>query len=540
MVRKKKNIIDERLINLQTKVIDNLNKLCDFDLDIKLNDVITNSCYDFKKGNLSSAFNFEPEIDNSCKEIPKYKSKIVDLIVNNKQKILLDYWFNSYIDMYNVVIHYYKNIKTMDTIKNFKLVVDEFNSMYKSFKDTETKKKKIIKDKNKFIKSYNSLINKKKKTMNDKQKINNLVIQIKETKIKLKEMNILFDEVNKKCTKMTKRKNKEEKKINVMFNYERLRTYVLKNIRDHIQIKSNNNQNDRIRIHVLDTAIKMACASYKSCITNYVEGNIKKFKIKYWRHNRNKKILEVESEFIIGNKMFYKVFGDFTYKYNNEDYILQKETLKIMYVKDINKYYLLISEKINQKDTKSKKYIAIDQGSTPFVACRTNDELISIGSNTSLMVQNYLKRIDNINNANNLTKEEKRKKESKYYLKLKNKIDETHWKTIKYITDNYKYVIIGDLSMKDCSNKKTSKISKENKRIGLMMKFSEFRKRLEYKCLINNIKIEIIDEAYTSKVCSTCGNSKEINGNKEYKCILCNKKRNRDFNSATNMILLKM
>jgi len=175
------------------------------------------------------------------------------------------------------------------------------------------------------------------------------------------------------------------------------------------------------------------------------------------------------------------------------------------------------------------------------MACRTNDELISFGSDTSLMINKYLKRIDNINNAKNLTKQQKRKKESKCYLKLKNKIDEIHWKTIKHIIDNYKYVIIGDLSMKDASNKKTSKISKESKRIGLMMKFSEFRKRLEYKCLINNIKIDIIDEAYTSKVCSTCGHcKKELQGEKEYKCIPCNKKRYRDFNSATNMILLKM
>jgi len=81
--------------------------------------------------------------------------------------------------------------------------------------------------------------------------------------------------------------------------------------------------------------------------------------------------MEIESEFIINNKMFYNVFGDFTYKYNNKDYVLQKETLKIMYVKDINKYYLLISEKIDLKDTKSKKYIAIDQGLKPFMACRT-------------------------------------------------------------------------------------------------------------------------------------------------------------------------
>ncbi len=207
-----------------------------------------------------------------------------------------------------------------------------------------------------------------------------------------------------------------------MFDYQKLRTYVFKDIRNHIQIKSTDNKNERIRIHILDTAIKMACASYKSCISNFVDGNIKKFKIKYWRHNKNKKIMEIESESIINNKMFYKVFGDFTYKYNKKDYVLQKETLKILYVKDINRYYLLISEKINQKETKSTKYIAIDQGLKPFMACRTNDELISFGTDTSLMVKQYLKRIDNINNAKNLTKQQKRKKERKYYLKLKIKL----------------------------------------------------------------------------------------------------------------------
>ena len=543
MKKKKKKIIDKRLVNLQTKVISNLNKLSDFDLNIKFNNVDTNSCFDFKKGKLNFSFDFEPQIDNSNKEIPKYKSKIVDLIVNKKQKDLLNDWFKSYIDMYNVVIHYFKNIKTTDKIKNFKLLVDEFKYIYKSHKEIENKRKELIKNKNKLIKSYTNLINKKTKkiTKESKEKIYNLTKEMKNLKIKIKEANKLFDISIKKLNKITKIKNTEEKKINDLFRYERLRTYVLKDIRNHIQIKSNNNKNKRIRTHVLDTAIKMACASYKSCISNFINGNIKKFKIKYWRHNRNKKILEIESEFIINNKMFYNVFGDFTYKYNDEDYILQKETLKIMYVKDINKYYLLISEKIDLKDTKSKKYIAIDQGLKPFMACRSNDELISIGTNTSKMIKQYLLRIDNINNANNLTKQQKRKKERKYYLKLKNKMDEIHWKSIKYIISNYKYVIIGDLSMKDASNKKTSSINKENKRIGLMMKFSEFRKRLEYKCLINNIKIEIIDEAYTSKVCSTCGNcKKELKGEKEYYCIPCNKKRDRDFNSATNMILLKM
>ena len=40
----------------------------------------------------------------------------------------------------------------------------------------------------------------------------------------------------KKLNKITKNKNTEEKKINDLFRYERLRTYVLKDIRNHIQI----------------------------------------------------------------------------------------------------------------------------------------------------------------------------------------------------------------------------------------------------------------------------------------------------------------
>ena len=95
--------------------------------------------------------------------------------------------------------------------------------------------------------------------------------------------------------------------------------------------------------------------------------------------------------------------------------------------------------------------------------------------------------------------------------------------------------------MSEATKKDKSKLSPELKRIGLMMRFGEFRNRLRYKCLINGIKIEIIDEAYTSKVCSVCGNCKyELEGEKNYECEICNKIKNRDFNSATNMILLKM
>jgi len=43
MIKNKKKIefVGERLVNLQTKAVNNLNKLCDFDIDNQLNNVYT-------------------------------------------------------------------------------------------------------------------------------------------------------------------------------------------------------------------------------------------------------------------------------------------------------------------------------------------------------------------------------------------------------------------------------------------------------------------------------------------------------------------
>jgi transposase len=562
MIRKKK---DSRLLNLETKVKSNLNKLCDFDKNINLVKVNTNSCFDFNKGSLSTYDNFIPLIDNSNDDIPKYKSKIVNMSINQNQFDILHKWFNSYIDMYNEVINFFNKNYIYDHVRNLKIIYNENKTLYIDMKNSQNEIKLLLKQKKKLNLDYDKLIkngkkknkslvlnkNKNKvknKTKNEeifkqnKQKINDILKEIKDIKVKIINLNITTDKKTKIYNQSLGIKNKEYNKLMNKLNYKNVRTYHLKNIRDHIQSKSSNNNKLRIRIHILDCAIKLACTSYKSCVSNYLNGNIKKFKIRYWRHNKKNKIMEIEKEFIRNNELLFDVFGSFNLTYNNKKYKLTgNETVSILYCSNIKKYYMLVAEKIELKETKYKKYIAIDQGIKPFVGCRTNNELINIGTNIAGLVGNHIKQIDTINNNNKMNKKQKRKKERKIYLKMKNQIDEVHWKTIKYITNNYGNVIIGNLSMKKTTKKEKSKLSPELKRIGLMMRFSEFRNRLRYKCLINRIKIEIIDEAYTSKVCSTCGNCKhELNGEKDYECEICNVTRDRDFNSATNMILLKM
>lgn len=553
MKKKNKN---EKLLNLQTKVKNNLNKICDFNNNINLIKVKTNSCYDFNKATLTTNDNFIPNIDNSNEDIPNYKSKIVDMYVNNNQTYILNKWFDSYVDMYNVVIRFFIKNNIYDDVRNLKIIYNDNKDLYlditsvkKEIKLLQTQKKKLINDYNKILRKKKtnkstkiSKIKNNKYLDEDKNKINNLIKNIGEIKNNIKKLNIIVDYKNKQYNKSSYIKKTEYSKVMMKINWKNVRTYHLKDIRDHIQTKSSNIKNLTIRTHIIDCAIKTACTSYKSCISNYLNGNSKKFKIRYWRHNKKNKVMEIPKEFIRKNELLKDVFGKFKFVYNNKPYQLTgNETVSILYKSEIRKYYLLIAEKIEFKQTKSTKYIAIDQGIKPFMSCRTNNELINVGTNVATLVGNYLNKIDKINNTDTMNKKQKRKKERKCYLKIKNTMDEVHWKTIKYITDNYGNVVIGNLSMKDASKNETSKLSPMLKRIGMMLRFSEFRNRLRYKCLINGIKIEIIDEAYTSKVCNTCGNCKhELEGEKEYECKVCNIKRDRDFNSATNMILLKM
>lgn len=550
MRKKKKN---DKLLNLQTKVKNNLNKLCDFDNNINLIKVKTNSCYDFNKAILTNNDNFIPDIDNSNDDTPNYKSKIVNMYVNNNQASILHKWFDSYIDMYNVVIRFFIKNNIYDDVRNLKIIYDDNKDLYFDMTSIKKEIKLLLTHKKKLNTDYNKILKKKKtnkliKSKNNKvleegkNKINLIIKNINDIKNNIKKLNVILDDVTKKYYKSLYIKKTEYSKLIMKINWKQVRTYHLKDIRDHIQAKTSNIKNLTIRTHIIDCAIKTACTSYKSCISNYLNGNSKKFKIRYWRHNKKNKVMEIPKEFIRKNELLKDVFGQFRFIYNNELYQLTgNETVSILYKSEIRKYYLLVAEKIEFKETKSKKYIAIDQGVKPFLSSRTNNELINIGTNVATLVGNYLNKIDKINNTETMNKKQKRKKERKCYLKIRNTMDEVHWKTIKYITDNYGNVIIGNLSMKDASKNETSKLSPMLKRIGLMMRFSEFRNRLRYKCLINGIKIEVVDEAYTSKVCSTCGNCKhELEGEKEYECKVCNKKRDRDFNSATNMILLKM
>jgi len=89
------------------------------------------------------------------------------------------------------------------------------------------------------------------------------------------------------------------------YNFQKIRNE-LKSIKQQFinnsQLK-NIDKNTKIQAHNIDYAIRQLTSNIKSAITNLRNGHIKKFRIKYWKHTRPSKTIEIEKQYILKNKI---------------------------------------------------------------------------------------------------------------------------------------------------------------------------------------------------------------------------------------------
>ena len=312
--------------------------------------------------------------------------------------------------------------------------------------------------------------------------------------------------------------------------------------------------------HVLDGAIKLGCTSLKSALTNKKNKNIKDFKLKTIKHNKKSKIIDVEQCYFKSEYIFKRFLKEKIKNTENYDYTNINCDCKIHYNVKKDRFTLLIPIKTKIKEVATENQISIDMGQRTFITGLTNNKIIEIGTTLSNSIENSLKRVDRYEKLidekkrNNITKKrgiEKliTKKETpnrklkrrvrEIRTKIKNRIKDTHWKIINYLTKTYKNITVGNWSTKDCIKKETSKLGKMNKRIVSTMSVYRFKERLKYKSESRKINLQIVNEAYTTQMCSYCSKlDKQIGSSKIYDCRSCGKKLDRDVNSCRNMMML--
>ena len=177
----------------------------------------------------------------------------------------------------------------------------------------------------------------------------------------------------------------------------------LKDVKNKIQLQTqidNSNKNTKIRIHNLDFAIHQLCSNIKSAKSNLLKGNINRFRLKYWRHNRCSKTIEIEKTCINNGNICFNILGKIKYIYNGKDYILDdiKSDVKINYNSIVDEYTLLIpikSESIIISNKKSN-LISLDPGLRTFMTGISENKSITIGSNVNCTIGNDIKRINRI------------------------------------------------------------------------------------------------------------------------------------------------
>lgn len=553
--QKEIRIKNKMFIDYSNKIIQNTDKFWIPKFDKKYSAIETNSCFNIKEQTMpikainKISINF-PDDNEYHKEITKCKQ--IDIKLNKQQKKIINRWLDSDIIMYNQtmkLIRKYVHLSDLLFIKNGK---HKIAKLYDNIRQFESDKYEASKDKKIIMKEFAIF---KKKIDQKKNQKNRKILgeQIHALQGQLKNLNFVISinikRIHRECLKISKIKAKMSKKykyIDYYLNYKNIRTYYLKDIRDKIiknsQIKDCPT-NMQIKTHMLDCSIKRACANYKTCKSNFFNGTQKKFKIKYQKCNKSNKIIEIEGEYIRNNQICPNILGDIKYSYNNENYKLQNNgTVFIHYNNELNKYTLLVSEKIktiNKENNPNKQeFIGLDPGIRTFMTGFTNNKLVKFGTNISSKIRKLLEQTDNIKNKSIVPLKIKNKIEKRCNRKIYNMVDELHWKIIDNLVKHYGVILIGNLSSKNISNKETSNLSRINKRIASRLRFYKFRQRLEYKCQCNGSNYKLIDEKYTSKMCSNCSHYDEYLGAKEiYKCKNCKITIDRDANSSRGITI---
>ena len=317
----------------------------------------------------------------------------------------------------------------------------------------------------------------------------------------------------------------------------------LKIIRDDIinssqltEIKTNT------KIHTLDYAIRQLVSNIKSAMTNLSRGYIKRFRIKFWKNNRPSKTIEIEKQYIRDNKVCPNILGNIKYEYNNQEYKLDgiDSNVKINYNSITNEYYLLVpvtNTPINQEE-KYGNFISLDPGLRTFMTGLSETNCFKIGTNVNSTIKKKINRINKIKANKNIPNKIKKKNEQLINRKIFNKVDDLQWKTIKFLTNNFTNILLGDMSAKSIVSKNKFMLKEDMKTACLRTRYYDFQKRLEYKCMLTKTNYKLVNECYTSKICSLCGNyNDKLKGEKIYSCIKCKKSIDRDVNGCRNIMI---
>lgn len=316
----------------------------------------------------------------------------------------------------------------------------------------------------------------------------------------------------------------------IITNYQKLRTQYLKRVRDQLIQESSHPKYDaatHIKTHMMDAAVQLVCANYKSALSNYKAGNIKHFRMRYWKKKTVLR-LDIEPSYITNQGICTKVLGKMKATYDNDPFSWSTidKTCQLQYNRNANTFYLLVPYDLPTQEVHHRHgWIALDPGIRTFLTGLSQQEVIKIGDGLSIKITKYLKRLDRCINQ--------KRKAQRLRDKVRHLVDDVHWKAANYLAQNYDTILIGDMSAKSVIRGKSTGLAASVKRSMMALSLFRFHQRLVFKAQQYRSQVILVNEAYTTKVCSCCGTINENIGTQRiFSCADCGHTCDRDVDGA--------
>jgi transposase len=290
--------------------------------------------------------------------------------------------------------------------------------------------------------------------------------------------------------------------------------------------------------------IKDLCSAYKTVFSNLKRGNLKHFKFSYRSKKKEASIVIPKTAIKTNTKKLDK----------KHIFIYQRYLSQIKVSKDIKKYkieydcrlqlennqwYLLIPVKQKvDKNVPDYEVCALDPGVRTFQTVYSHEKVSKVQQNVELL-EKLRRKIDllkSLRDKGMVVRRHFNTVRRNTSKKFSNLIDEMHYQTINQLTNEFRTILLPSFESQEMAKK--NKNSKCNRKM-MSLKHYLFKTRLAAKCMLKKFSNVVeVDEIYTSKTCTRCGNLKYNLGAAEvYKCLECNLVIDRDINGARNILL---